>query len=338
MPDNSPAGGIAVVVVSYNSSRYLEDCLRSLRAQTVAPRRVLIVDNASRDGSADICRRFPGMELIEAGGNLGFAAGNNLGVARADDCEWIALLNPDAFAAPDWIEQLTAAARRHPDVNVFACRLVSAGNPSLLDGAGDAYASSGAAWPRFQGHRVGSEGGTAHEVFGACGAAVMYRRAAYLAAGGFDESFFCYYEDVDLAFRMQLMGNRCIYLPEAAAEHVGSGITGFSSDFTIYHAHRNVVWTFFKNMPGGYFWLYLPRHLLLNLGSILAFARRGRLAVILRAKWHALRGLPRVLAARRAIQRARRVTPAQAVRHVQRNGMLGSLLRRLTRRAAAPSS
>lgn len=328
----SPASQIAVVVVSYNSGRYLDKCLASLAAQTHAPRRVVVVDNASTDDSAEVCRRYPFVELIAAPSNLGFAAANNLAMMRLDDCPWVALLNPDAFAAPDWLEKLGAACVCNPGFEVFACRLVSDGNRALLDGAGDAYGTNGAAWPRYQGAAVGAEGDAPHEVFGACGAAVLYQRKVFVTAGGFDENFFCYYEDVDLSFRLQLLGSRCLYLPEARVYHVGSGITGSGSDFSVYYAHRNVVWTYFKNMPGGYFWLYLPRHVLLNLVSWVTFAARGRLALITRAKWHALRGLPRVLRQRRALQRARRATPAEALRHVERVRMLRSILRRATRR------
>jgi GT2 family glycosyltransferase len=332
---NRSVSDIAVVIVSYNSGRFLEKCLASLAAQTLAPRRVVVVDNASKDDSIDICRRFPGVELVASDVNLGFAAGNNLAVAKVPECAWVALLNPDAFAAPDWIASLDAATRRHPGVDFFACRLVSESDHSLLDGAGDAYGSNGTAWPRYQGALVGSEGNEACEVFGACGAAVMYRRELFVSAGGFDEHYFCYYEDVDLSFRLRLFGARCLYLPEARAYHVGSGITGSGSDFTSYHAHRNVVWTFFKNMPAGYFWLYLPGHLLLNLVSIVAFASKARLGVIARAKWHALRGLPRVLRQRRDIQRARRARPADAMRLVQRMQMLRSIFRRSAKRLAA---
>ena len=336
MPDSSPASDIAVVIVSYNSGRYLGKCLESVAAQTLRAHRVIVVDNASTDDSAEICGRFPFVELHRAGGNLGFAKGNNVAVAKAPDSRWIALLNPDAFAAPDWLEKLSEATRQHPEVEVFACRLISAGDHKVLDGAGDAYGTSGAAWPRYQGAAVGADGEQPCEVFGGCGAAVMYRRDAFVAVGGFDESYFCYYEDVDLAFRLLLRGHRCLYLPHAAAYHVGSGITGAGSDFSIYHVHRNVVWTFVKNMPGRYFWLCLPRHFLMNLVSVFLFASRGRLRVIARAKWHALLGLPAVWRQRRRVQGERRTSPAEAMVHIEKIRILRSIFRRIGLRFRAP--
>ena len=96
------------------------------------------------------------------------------------------------------------------------------------------------------------------EIFAPCAAAALYRRAAFLEAGGFDEHFFCYMEDVDLGFRLRLLGYRCGYAPAAIVHHVGSGTTGARSPFTVYHGHRNLVWTYVKNMPTPWFWLYLP--------------------------------------------------------------------------------
>lgn len=127
--------GIAVIIVNYNSGELLERCLESLARQQSAPRRILVVDNASSDGSADAVTRFAGVELLREPLNRGFAAAMNRGVDAAADCDWIAALNPDATAAADWIATLEAATRSEPDCASFACRLLDAHDPSRLDGA-----------------------------------------------------------------------------------------------------------------------------------------------------------------------------------------------------------
>jgi GT2 family glycosyltransferase len=119
-----------------------------------------------------------------------------------------------------------------------------------LDGAGDEYHVSGLAWRRFYNHLANGYGLKPEEVFGACAAAAMYRREDFLKIGGFDEDYFSYFEDVDLSFRLRLAGGRCLYVPDAIVHHVGSASTGKLSDFVVYYGHRNLVWTFFKDMPG----------------------------------------------------------------------------------------
>jgi GT2 family glycosyltransferase len=120
--------------------------------------------------------------------------------------------------------------------------------------------------------------------------------------GGFDEDYFCYHEDVDLSFRLRLQGHRCLYVPEARVEHLGSASSERESDFVVYHGHRNLVWTFFKNMPPTLLIRYLPAHLLLNLVTLLWFTSSGRGRVLIRSKRDALLGLSRTLEKRKAIQ------------------------------------
>jgi GT2 family glycosyltransferase len=137
-----------------------------------------------------------------------------------------------------------------------------------------------------------------------------------LKVGGFDEDFFCYVEDVDLGFRLRLAGYKSIYVPEAIVYHVGSASTGGRhSDFSIYHGHRNLVWTFIKNMPGILLWVLLPLHLLLNIVSILYFSFIGKGKVILTAKLDAVKGIPSMWRKRHHIQEIRQVS-ASDIWHV----------------------
>jgi len=324
-PEPRPPASVAVVIVNWNSGAYIDRTLASLASQTVRPARVIVVDNASSDGSADgLEDRHAGVEVIRAGTNLGFAAANNRGVEAAEGCEWVALLNPDAFPEPDWLERMLAAADAHPDHALLGARLVLADEPETLDGTGDAYHVSGLAWRRHHGRPVSEAPAVAEEVFGPCAAAALYRRSAFLAAGGFEERYFCYLEDVDLAFRLRLAGHRAMSVPDAVVHHVGSATTGRVSDFTVYHSHRNIVWTYASDMPGRLVWLYLPQHLLMNLLTVLWFATRGQARVILRAKRDALLGLGWAIRRRRAVQATRRVD-ADDLRGQMTRGVAGYL-------------
>ncbi|MGH6893859.1 MAG: glycosyltransferase family 2 protein, partial [Dongiaceae bacterium] len=262
---------------------------------------------ASHDGSADrVPAEFPMVSLIKLDTNSGFAAGNNLAARRAEGCEWIALLNPDAFPEPDWLKALMDAAAKHPDYTFFGSRMLMADEPDRLDGVGDVYHVSGLVWREGHGASASSHFLEEREIFSPCAAAALYRRDAFLEAGGFDEDFFCYVEDVDLGFRLRLLGHRCLYVPRSVVAHKGSALTGRQSDFSIYHGHRNLVWTYVKNFPGPWFWLYLPQHILLNLLTPLGFLRGG-FAAACKAKIDALRGLPRAWRKRREIQPRSRV-------------------------------
>jgi GT2 family glycosyltransferase len=299
---------VTVVIVNCNGGRFLDRCLSALSAQTVIPKQIILVDNASTDASIEIIRRYPSVRLLAQNRNLGFAHGNNLAIEAAES-EWVALLNPDAFPDPRWLEALLSATRDYPAFDFFCCKLVDAGNLAVLDGAGDAYHMSGIVWRTGQGMPVASFPEQSREVFSSCAAAALYRRRAFVDAGGFDEDYFCYVEDVDLGFRLRLAGHKALYVPDAVVHHVGSATTGGQhSDFSVYHGHRNLVWTFVKDMPGILFWLLLPLHMAINLMTLVLFTVRGQGRVILRAKRDALLGLPKMWRKRKMVQSIRVAT------------------------------
>jgi GT2 family glycosyltransferase len=301
---------VAVLIVNWNSRELLRECLRSLSAQTRTPDRVIIVDNNSTDDSlllAGDC--LQGVEVIRLQENAGFARANNIAAKAAGEVDALALLNPDAFPAPGWLAALVTAAECQPDVGSFASRMLLDTQPDFLDGAGDSYHSSGRAWRN--GHRMRAREWPAGdvEVFAPCAAAALYRRAAFESAGGFDEQYFCYFEDVDLGFRLRLRGFRCLCVHDAIVRHVSSATTGYRSDFAVYHGERNAVWTFFKDMPWPLLLLYLPQHLALNAAALVYYPLRGQGRVVWRAKLDALRGLPSVLRRRTMVQSMRAVSP-----------------------------
>ncbi len=298
---------VSVILVNWNAGEWIERSILALNAQSCLPLEVIVIDNASSDGSAQrIEEGFPAVRVIQLNENSGFAAANNLGVRlMSDESKWVALLNPDAFPEPSWLESLLTAAENNPDYTVFGCRLMDANTPSKLDGVGDAYHVSGRVWREQHQKKLTASVLEPEEIFSPCAAAAMYRRDVFVAAGGFDEDYFCYVEDVDLGFRVRLLGHRCLYVPQAVVFHVGSAVTGKHSDFSVYHGHRNLVWTFIKNMPGPLLWALLSLHLALNLVTIANFCLRGQSRVILRAKWDAIRGVRKMWRKRLEIQRAR---------------------------------
>lgn len=306
---------IGLIVVNYYSAMMLRRSLACVAAQVLRPSQIIIIDNGDDPGALDfISDLYPGVRVIRAE-NIGFAAANNLAMRQLNTCDWVALLNPDAFPEPDWLFRLFAAAQKYPAVDVFSSHSVIADAPYLIDGDGDSYHFSGRARRVNHGRPV-SERRSGCWVFSPCAAAAMYRQRVLLEVGGFDEGFFCYFEDVDLGFRLQLRGHRCWHVPEAIVSHVGGGSSDASamSDFALYHGHRNLIWTYVKNMPGYLFWLFLPAHLAMNLAAIVWFAARGKGRVIVRAKCDALKCLPAVWAQRKTIQATRTISCCELIK------------------------
>lgn len=311
---------VAVIIVNYKSGQHLHECLAALGKQITNPKKIVIIDNEGiLDASElrDSCSI--NINIFRLAKNIGFAAGNNLGSKACEDCKWIALVNPDAVPARNWLERLINATEKRPDVACFASHMFQERRREYLDGAGDAYHVSGFAWRRgYDTLATGSDYNQPVEVFSACAAAALYRRDAFEAVGGFDEDFFCYLEDVDLGFRLRLAGYHCLYVPEAIAYHVGSATTGKNSDFSVYHGHRNLIWTYVKNMPGSLFWLYLPQHIFLNIIAVVWYALQGRWRIILKAKWDAIKGLPGTWKKRKEIQSCRVVSKREIWRLMEK--------------------
>lgn len=324
---------VSIIIISWNNSAYLLRCLEALNKQNYKNFEIILVDS----GSNEIPDRnqFPldldiNVELLHR--NIGFAAANNIG-ARIAHGKWLGLLNADAFPEPDWLEKLVAAAELHPELASFSSRQIQANNPEFLDGTGDAYHVSGMAWRIGLGYPAKSYGLRPVSVFSPCAAAAMYLREAFLDVGGFDEDFFSYFEDVDLGFRLQLKGYKSMYMPEAVVHHIGSASFGVRSDFAFYHSHRNMVWTYFKNMPAAMLWRYLPAHFMANFIYLIYYTLQGRGKVLWKAKWDAIRGLPGALNKRTLIQGKRRISNRDLLASMQRGWLqpylLGYHLRRV---------
>jgi len=298
----SAAPAVTVITVAYDSGDFLQPCMDALTAQSFADFEVVVVDNASRDGSVDRLRLPDSRFRIERMGfNAGFATANNH-AARASSAEFLALLNPDAVADPNWLAELVAVARAHPEAASVGSLQLRLDDPDVLDGVADVWHVAGLAWRAYEGKpaALAPDDG---EIFGPCGAAALYRRADFLALGGFDERYFCYVEDVDLAFRLRLAGRGSVRASKAVVRHAGSGISGRRSDFTMFHGTRNRIWTFVKDTPGGWFWLLLPYHLAFNLLYGLSAIRRGIARPVWRAYGAALKGMGPIWADRRKVEK-----------------------------------
>jgi GT2 family glycosyltransferase len=232
-----PGRRITVVVVTWQGANLLASCLDSLVAQTV-DHNVLVVDNASADGSADQLRQRAGIRVIRSTENLGFAGGAQLGLEEART-EFVALLNDDAVAEPTWLAALLGAADDHPEAAAITSLLLLTGEGSpRVNNAGVVLLPSLYGADRAFG-RPPSEVAEPVEVFGFSGGAALVRRDAALAVGGFPSRFFLYYEDTDLSWRLRLAGWSICYEPTAVVHHRHAASSDPTSRLFAFHNERN---------------------------------------------------------------------------------------------------
>jgi N-acetylglucosaminyl-diphospho-decaprenol L-rhamnosyltransferase len=297
---------VSVIIVNYNSGDYLRQCIDGLLAQTFLNFEVVLVDNGSNDGSLEKTKTDdPRFRIIRAGENLGFAKANNI-AAQESRAPWIATLNPDAVPERDWLNALHDATVMYPQTAMFGSTQLMLEDPTRLDGFGDAYSFLGIPWRGGHGHPI-DDGHMTGEAFSPCAAAALYSREAFMAVGGFDESFFCYLEDIDLGFRLRLMGERCIQVRAAVVSHEGSATSGRRSHFTLFHSARNRVWVILKNMPISLLIVLLPLHVLATIWLLFRVQESGWRASTIAGLRASVTSVGAILRSRSKIQRERRV-------------------------------
>ena len=292
---------ISVVILNFNGKRYLDKCLSALARQTYVDFEVIVVDNGSTDGSVEHLRAdFPWAKIIRNEENLGFAGGTNSGIRSASG-DYILTLNNDTWVEEQFIEHIIKPVFEK-DVGMCASKMLFP--DGRINSAGICVSRSGAAWDRGMFEPDLGQYDAEEEVFGPCAGAALYRKKMLDEIGLFDEDFFLYMEDVDLAFRGRLAGWKCIYVPEAVVYHHHGGTAGFGSDLSVYYGNRNVIWYAIKDFPTRLLITSLPFILARNLAVIPYYALRGQGRVILKSKLDALLGIPKMLGKRQKMQRS----------------------------------
>lgn len=302
---------VSVIVITFNSSSTIKDCLASLGEQTRKDFEVILVDNNSHDNTSEVVEYikpvldFP-LKTFNLDRNTGFAGGNNFGLKQAAG-GYIALLNPDAMAENFWLEELIKSMDSHSEVGICASKIIDE-KINRIDSAGDIYT------PVLRGFKRG-EGQSSkmfndqEYIFGACAGAALYRRKMIEEIGFLDKDFFLIHEDTDLNFRAQLSGWKVLYVPTAVVRHKVRSSIGPMSHIAVYYALRNNELVKIKNIPLGIFLRCIPDFLI---GTVIEFVyfviKHRRLRLYLRAKIDTIRMLPRMLKKRSIIMKNRKVS------------------------------
>lgn len=304
-------GVLSVVIPNWNGARFLPTCLDALHKQVNAPKlEVIVVDNASSDGSQALLHaQYPNVILIELSENRGFTGACNAGIAAAHG-EWISLLNNDTEVHEQWAGAVVEAFRIGERVGSVASKMLLFERRDHIHTTGDLFTTNGRAVNRGVWQKDEGQFDQLEDVFSACGGSSVYHRSMLEDVGVLDNDFFFSGEDVDLGWRAQLRGWRCLYTPHAIVYHhlsaTGGGVT------SSYYDGRNLIYILVKDVPRFVWqrhgWQILAAQFQLALEAARAWrgaAARARLRGMGAALWH----LPMLLKKRHTVQRGRTVAP-----------------------------
>jgi GT2 family glycosyltransferase len=327
---------LAIIIPTFNGRAMLERCLSSVIAATRRgglESEIIVVDDASTDGTAHWLRQaYPQVKVLVRNANGGFAKAANTGL-RAADADWVALVNNDVVLDADWV-RCAFSRPLPPDAGALATRILQQDAPGTLYSAGDEYATCGLALQWLSGRPVEADD-RRPACFSACAAAAFYRRSALDRCGLFRESLGAYYEDVDLGFRLNLAGYRCLYVPDAVSWHLGRGSYGRRRRTVAYRSARNREIVFWANMPLRLLARYAPLHVAAALAHPVLGLGRGEALARAAGFLAGLARLGEVLRIRRELRPLRTLSPANLRRRLRTDG-----IRQIRRRPApaAPNS
>ena len=278
----------------------MEECLSSIYAQDFQDFEVILVDNASKDGSVEFLRtNFPEVRLVKASSNLGFSGGNNLGLSYCSG-EHIFFLNNDTHMESGALKELARSIEKYSTYRVFACFLLKFSNPELVDSAGDTIYKGGfiTSFARYPASLFTSP----REVTAACAGAAVYSKNLLDDLGGFDEDFFLVFEDVDLSLRARHHGESILFLPEVKIRHKGSAtFGGHLSPAAFYYGTRNYLLFILKNFPLFTLYKSLPGIIIMLGIRFLQGIRLRQTKIFLRASIDCMRMIPEISEKRKKI-------------------------------------
>ncbi|OGX05727.1 MAG: hypothetical protein A3G87_06890 [Omnitrophica bacterium RIFCSPLOWO2_12_FULL_50_11] len=335
MIQSAKPGTVLAVVVNYNGGDLVLQCVGSLLCQTHQPLEVVVVDNASTDGSSTSIRnKFPNIKLIENSRNTGCGAACNIGM-KSQASDYIVLINNDAVLDQNCILEMVKAIELDPKYGSCASRVLLHDRRDRAEVCGlliyrdGSSCARGRLGPANRYHQL-------EEVFCASGCCSLFRREMIDEIGTYDADFFAYGDDTDLGWRQQLAGWKCIYTPHAVAYHAHSHAAGSYSDFKGFHVERNRILICIKNFPlswlllsffySGYRYLYQwSLSTFKKQGALARYRERNSLlsgfAILAKAHWSAFKNFSLMWRKRREIEKIKRISNREMARLFERFGI-----------------
>lgn len=241
---------LSVIIPNWNGKHFLSECVDSIKEQTFRDFETILIDNGSKDGSAEFAEKRYGdfIRIIRNKENLGFTGGNNVGI-RAARGEYIVLLNNDTWAAPTWLEELVKVTHLDHPIGMWASKVYSYYRRNQIEATGELIYWDGLSRSRGQFEQEQGQYEEIEEIFFPPGCGAMYRKAVFDEIGLFDEDFFAYADDAEIGIRARLAGWKCVYVPKAILYHKNSGSTEQYSPFKAFYVERNRFWITVKYFP-----------------------------------------------------------------------------------------
>jgi GT2 family glycosyltransferase len=270
---------VSIIIVNYNGKGFIENCLNSIKRLAYPRLEIIVVDNASSDGSPEIIQqKFPFVHLLRNSKNVGFAAGSNIGM-RVAKGDYFFLLNPDTEIDPLCVNKLIEIAEEDPSIGVCGAKIRLLDNKRVLQHAGGKYHIIGISIDRGLLELDKGQYDEIEEVTFVCGAAMLIKRELISKIGMLDDVFFLYHEDVDFCIRAWFNGYKVIYVPSAIVYHkskyVGSLMTNKESPLVVFHKHKNLLIILLKNFPLMTMICWFPLAILYKLLWIVIFLYRN---------------------------------------------------------------
>ena len=299
---------VSLIIPNWNGLDFLKVCLPSLLKQSYQNFGIIIVDNGSTDNSVEFIKKnYPQIKIYQFRENRGFCQAINAGINLASG-EYIFLLNNDTEVEVNCLSELVKTANKNTAAGFFATKMIYFDRRDIINDTGDIFSIYGLAHQRGKEEIDQGRYDKEEYVFGACAGATLYRKSMLEEIGLLDEDFFAYLEDIDLSFRAQLAGYKCLYVPTAIVYHVDGGTSKKVDDLPRYHTLRNSLFVITKNLPITLIFLYLPFILLGQVRNFFIGLKHHCLKLILKVYLDYFKELPSLIKKRKEIQKDRVVS------------------------------
>jgi len=324
---------VSILIVNYNGAEVLKDCLTSLQQLNYPRFELVVVDNASTDGSSEVLAQYPSVHVIHSDRNRGFAGGNNFGLPACNG-QFVLLLNSDTIVTPGFLQPLIKYLQEHPQVGIVQGKMILNRHGGVLDVCGSFLTSFGFLYHYGYWKKDEPKYDHSYPVFTVKGACLLFRRELVAAAGGylFNEDFFCYYEETDFCHRAWLTGHEVHFVHTSIIQHL-QGATSErtqANGFALRQFLANQTFGLLSNLSAGSLLRIMPGYLLVFFASMAAAAAAGK-GIVFRAHWHALaHNMSRpgkIRAQRRLVGKIRKISDRQLFQKVMKTPRLEYFIR-----------